>query len=257
MRIAGAAGAILLALCMGIARADERPSIGLTLNASIGTHEEKTGRQRVPLLPIPLLDLRVPFKRFEFEIEGVPAIGPVGYDSGITAATRTTKISYAFGTLRYRIPNTRWSAGLGAILYNQETQTRQIVTGGCGPPPCAPPSFTITEDDRSRVGGMRYEIGYAIALSERRALSLQIGVAPSMHATIHETISPFNQAFDEPERASQVDGQLRYAVQTPGVTWAYGIRYINYLAHFESNGALSDRNTLVMPFAGVSFPLGR
>jgi hypothetical protein len=102
---------------------------------------------------------------------------------------------------------------------------------------------------------MRYEIGYAIPLSERRSLSLQIGVAPSMYATIHEAVAPFDEVFDQPERASQVDGQLRYAVQTAGVTWAYGIRYINYAAHFESNGALSDRNTLLMPFAGVSFPL--
>jgi hypothetical protein len=252
-----AAGAIVLAiLCAGIARADDRPSIGLTLNASTGTHEEATGRQNVPLLPIPLLDLRVPFKRFEFEVEGVPSIGPVGYNSGIAAASRTTKISYAFGTLRYRIPNTRWSAGLGAILYNQETVTSQIVTGSCGPPPCTPPSSTITEDDRSRVGGIRYEIGYAIPLSQRRLLSLQVGVTPSMHSTIHEFISSFNRMFDAPESASQVDGQLRFSVQTAGTTWAYGIRYINYLAHFDSNGALSDRNTLIMPFVGAFFSLG-
>ena len=177
-----AAAAITLALfSAGVARADDRPSIGLTLNASIGTHEEATGRQTVPLLPIPLLDLRVPFKRLELEIEGVPSIGPVGYNSGFTAASRTTRISYGFGTLRYRMPS-GWSAGLGAILYNQETVTSQVVTGTCGPPPCTPPSSTVTEDDRSRVGGMRYEIGYALALSKRRSLSLQIGVAPSMHA---------------------------------------------------------------------------
>jgi len=243
-------------MCAGVARAGDRPSIGLTLNASIGTHEEATGRQRVPLLPIPLLDLRVPFKRFELEVEGVPSIGPIGYNSGIAAASRTTRISYGFGTLRYRIPNTRWSAGLGAILYNQETVTSEVETGTCGPPPCIPPSTTITEDDRSRVGGMRYEIGYGIQLSERRSLSVQVGVTPSMHATIHEYISSFNRTVDQAESAPQVDGQLRYSVQTARGTWACGIRYINYLAHFDSNGALSDRNSLLMPFAGVAFPLG-
>jgi hypothetical protein len=258
MKRTAAFAALALALvCAGIARADDRPSIGLTLNASIGTHAEVTGTQRVPLLPIPLFDLRVPFKRFEVEVEGVPSFGPVGYDSGVAAATRTTKISYAFGTVRYRLPKTRWSAGLGAIVYNQQTVTRQTITGLCGPSPCVPPSSTITEDDRSRVGGMRYEIGYAIPLSERRSLSLQVGVTPSMHAMIHEYISSFNRTFDEPESATQIDGQLRYAVQSRSVTWAYGIRYINYLAHFVANGALSDRNTLIMPFAGVSFSLGR
>jgi len=257
MKPAIASAAIAIAITSaGIARANDRPSIGLTLNASIGTHEEKSGRQRVPLLPIPLLDLRVPFKRFEIEVEGVPVFGPVGYDSGITSATRSTKVGYAFGTLRYYIPNSRWSVGAGAILYNQETVTKQTFTGTCGPPPCIPPSSTITESDRSRVGGLRYEIGYAVSLPDRRSLSLQIGVTPVMHATIHEALSSVQQTFDEPERASQVDGQLRYAVQTPGVTWAYGIRYINYVARFESNGALSDRNTLIMPFAGVSLPLG-
>ncbi len=251
-----AAAAIAFALLWaGVARADDRPSIGLTLNASIGTHEERAGRERVPLLPIPLLDVRIPFKRFELEVEGVPAIGPVGYNSGIMAASRTTKISYGFGTLRYRIPNTPWSAGLGAILYNQETVTTQTTVVPCLNP-CTPTPLTITEYDRSRVGGMRYEIGYAVALSPIRSLSLQIGLTPVMHSTIHEAVTPFNETLDEPERASQVDGQLRYSLQTRGAVWAYGIRYINYLAHFEQNGALSDRNTLLMPFAGVSFPLG-
>jgi hypothetical protein len=254
MKCAAAAIALTL-MCAGVARAGDRPSIGLTLNASIGTHEEKTGRERVPFLPIPLLDLRIPFKRFEVEVEGVPSIGPVGYSTGITAATRTTKISYVFGTLRYHIPNTRWSAGLGAILYNQETVTAQTTVVPCLNP-CTPNPFTVTEYDRSRVGGMRYEIGYSIPLSPARSLSLQIGLTPVMHATIHEAVSPFNETLDEPERASQVDGQLRYAVQTRAATWSYGVRYINYLAHFEQNGALSDRNTLIMPFAGVSFPLG-
>jgi len=250
------AAALLAFAISGVARADDRPSIGLTLNASIGTHEEKSGREQVPLLPIPLLDLRVPVKHFEFEVEGVPAIGPIGYNSGISAATRTTKISYVFGTLRYHIPNTRWSAGLGGILYNQETVTSQTTIVPCLSP-CTATPFTVTEYDRSRVGGMRYEIAYAVPLSEARSLSIQIGLVPVMHAAIHESVSPFNRTLDEPERASQVDGQLRYMLYTRAATWSYGVRYINYLAHFEQNGALSDRNTLIMPFAGVSFPLGR
>ncbi len=255
MKCAGVAAAIALTLASsGAARAGDRPGIGLTLNASIGTHEEKSGRERVPLLPIPLLDVRVPFKRFEVEVEGVPAIGPVGYNSGIAAATRSTKISYVFGTFRYHIPNTRWSAGLGAILYNQETVTSQTTLVPCLSP-CVPTPFTVTEYDRSRVGGMRYELAYSVPLSETRSLSLQIGLVPVIHAMIHEAVSPFNETLDEPERASQVDGQLRYAVESHRVTWDYGLRYINYLAHFEGNGKLSDRNTLLMPFAGVSFPL--
>ncbi len=255
MKRAGTAAIALALMCAGAARAGDRPSIGLTLNASIGTHEEKSGREQVPLLPIPLLDLRVPIKHFEVEVEGVPSIGPIGYNSGISAATRTTKISYVFGTLRYHIPDTRWSAGLGAILYNQETVTSQTFPAACPGGCSTSQTVTIAESDRSRVGGMRYEIAYAIPLSDFRSLSLQIGLVPVMHAVIHESVSPFNQNLDEPERASQVDGQLRYTVETRAASWSYGIRYVNYLAHFEQNGALSDRNTLIMPFAGVSFPL--
>ena len=94
-----------VAACAGAARADERPSIGLTLNATIGTHQESGSQQRLPVVPAPVLDLRVPFKQFEVEAEGFPAIGPIGYNSGINVNGRGTKISYVFGILRYRIPN--------------------------------------------------------------------------------------------------------------------------------------------------------
>jgi len=256
MKRTGAFAAIVLALATtGIARAGDRPSIGITLNATIGSHQESTGTERVPLLPLPLFDLRVPFRHFEAEVEGVPAFGPVGYDSGITSAVRTTRISYMFGTLRYRIPNSPWSAGLGAILYNQSTVTTQTFLTAC-PGGCSGPS-SITETDASRVGGLRYEVGYTASLSPLRSLALSIGITPVMHASIHEDIEPFHDMFVAPETASQVDGQLRFAMQARNLTWAYGLRYINYLAHFDSNGALSDRNTLVMPFAGVSFLLGR
>jgi hypothetical protein len=264
MRFAGAITAIIAtALCTGAARAADRPSIGLTLNASIGTHEEASGRQRVPLVPVPMLDLRIPIKRFEIEVQGVPPIGPVGYDSGISLVSRTTKFSYLLGMLRYHIPHSRFSVGIGETLYNQETVYRQTL-----PVPCllcpGTQMFTITEYNRSRVAGARYEIGYSVPVSKIQSLAFTAAVTPAMHATIREELvfddplnpppSRINQSA--PETGSQVDGQVYYTVHARAVDWLFGVRYLNYVAHFESNGLLSDRNSLVLPFVGIQVPIG-
>jgi hypothetical protein len=262
MKIAGATTAILAAaLCLGAARADDRPSIGLTLNASIGTHEEASGRQRVPLLPVPMLDLRIPIKQFEIEVQGIPPIGPLGYDSGISSVSRTTRFSYLLGMVRYHIPHSRFSIGAGETLYNQETvyrQTSQFFT------PTGTGTDTRTESDRSRPAGARYEFGYAVPLSATRRLNATIAVTPSMHATIYEDLlfetsaggAPIRFNETAPETGSQVDGQVYYTVHARSVDWLLGVRYLNYVAHFESNGLLSDRNSIVLPFVGIQVPIG-
>ena len=40
-------------------------------------------------------------------------------------------------------------------------------------------------------------------------------------------------------------------------TLLYGIRYLNYIAHFNATGTLADRNTLVLPFLGFERTFGR
>ena len=262
MKFAGAASAIIAAaLCTGTARADDRPSIGLTLNASIGTHEEASGRQRVPLLPVPMLDLRIPIKRFEIEVQGIPPIGPLGYDSGISSVSRTTRFSYLLGMVRYHFPNSHFSIGAGETIYNQQTiyrQTTQFLTRtGTG-------TETRTESDSSRPAGARYELGYAVPLSAIQRLNVTLAVTPTMHATIYEdllfedSLGDPPQRFSEsaPENGSQVDGQVYYTVHARAVDWLFGVRYLNYVAHFESNGLLSDRNSIVLPFAGIQVPIG-
>lgn len=247
--------AVLAFTSIGVARADDRATIGLTLNATIGIHRESTGEIHVPLLPLPLANVRVPIKRFDLELEGVPPI-TIAYDSGISSVNKSTRISYLAGTARYHLTN-GWSLGYGGILYNQETVYSQMVAVP-GPvcPGCLPQQTTQTQFERSRVGGARYELGYSTLLSLRRSVSVLLGVTPNMHATVHEDFS-YRPPFTEPESASQVDGQVRFAQQARGLTWVYGIRYINYIAHFDSNGAIADHNNLVMPFVGAFFPLSR
>ena len=266
MKVAGAAVAIIAAaFCFAAARAGDRPSIGLTLNASLGTHEEASGRQRVPLVPVPMLDLRVPIQRFEIEIQGIPPIGPVGYDSGISAVSRTTRFSYLLGMVRYRFPNSHFSIGAGETLYNQETVYRQTNQFSFGPPGAGTTTTeTRTESDRSRPAGARYELGYSVPLSATRGLTATIAITPTMHATIYEDLrfetspGPPPSALSESaaENGSQVDGQVYYTVHARALDWLFGVRYINYVAHFESNGLLSDRNTIVLPFAGIQVPIG-
>ena len=264
MKFAGAATAIIAAaLCAGAARADDRPSIGLTLNASIGTHEEASGRERVPLVPVPMIDLRIPLKRFEIEVQGIPPIGPLGYDSGISQTSRTTRFSYLLGMLRYRIPHSRFSVGVGETLYNQETVYRQTSQFSIGPGGSTV-TDTRTEFDRSRIAGARYELGYAVSLSAKQRLTATVAVTPAMHATIYEDLlfesslgpPPLRVSETAPETGSQVDGQIYYSVHSRAVDWLFGVRYINYIAHFESNGLLSDRNSIVLPFVGIQIPIG-
>jgi hypothetical protein len=57
------------------------------------------------------------------------------------------------------------------------------------------------------------------------------------------------------ERASLLDGSLRWSVDMGRYAFVYGVRYINYSAAYTDANELADRNHLFMPFAGVEFPL--
>jgi hypothetical protein len=213
-----ATAAVIAVACFAPARAGDRATIGVTINASVGTHRENTGETHVPLLPLPLLDVRVPIDSFELELEGLVPV-TIAYDNGIASVTQSTRLSYLAGTLRYRFTHSGWTLGCGAILYNQETVYRQMVAVPvpvC--PGCSPQQTTLTQFERSRVGGARYEVGYSAQLSDRRSVSVMAGVTPNMHATVHEDFS-YRPSFTEPESASQVDGQVRFALAQRRVTW--------------------------------------
>lgn len=246
--VAGAA--VLVLLAPGVARADG-PTFGITLSASIGTHAEAHTRQRIPTVPFPVFDVRVPLHRFEIDAEGVPPIGPVGYNSHSAYAIRGTKLSYLMGEVRYRFPKTRWSAGIGEMLYNQETVYDATRFGS-----------TDTLVDTSRVGGARYELGYEAFHTPVRSLAFSAAVAPAMHATVYEVQTvvsgPFRMSFGEqgPETGSQVEAQALYGIKARAMTWTAGLRYVNYIAHFDFSGQLSDRNSLLLPFVGVRMPIG-
>lgn len=264
-------------LCAAVPARATQIEIGVTAALAHGSHQEREGRSTVPAVPFPLLTVRVPLKRFEIFAEGVPPIGPVPYQGVMPGVAQSTKLSYAQASLRYRL-TTHWSAGIGETLYNQATTYAQtwvdhgfIVTS---PPPTVTPE-TFTNDhvqiDASRVPGMRFEAIGRWRLPGGTSLEFEAGVTPVMHAIVRTSdvltvtmtpkppfggFGPWRSTFASPETGSQVDGAVTLGRGFGPYTIIYGVRYLNYVAHFNRTGGLADRNTLLMPFVGFQRSLG-
>jgi hypothetical protein len=262
--------------CPVLARAGS-PSVGVTAAIMAGTHDETSGRATLPLLPVPLINVRIPLNRFEIDAEGVPPIGPVPYSSSIRDVWRATKLSYGYAALRYRF-NDVFSVGIGETLYNQSTiYTETHVYDGFFRTPNGTYPVTTTssqsEVDSSRVPGARYDVETRLPITTRSSLVARFAVTPAMHAIVFAddafqthsqttapiTLRPFSstRSFGAPETASEVDASLALARHLGATTLTFGIRYLNYVARFNWSGRLADRNTLVLPFIGFERALGR
>ena len=242
-------------LCAPLCARAEPATAGLTINLATGVHAERQGKQRVPLVPAPMLEVRVPLRRFAFVAEGVPPL-TVGYGGDNALFLRGTRISYVAASLFYDLADRRTSLGIGEALYNQETTYEM-------PGPYGPASGS----DRSRVAGARYEIRRRLWQSPRAWVDASLALTPTMHANTVEdftqtiyrfnTLVPQRTVYTVPETGSQVDAQLRIGVPRGRTTLVYGLRYVNYQAHFDGSGSLSDRNALLMRFFGLTGALGR
>ena len=258
------------------AKADA-PSAGVTAAAAIGTHEESNGRATVPLVPVPLVSVRIPLKRFEFDAEGLPPIGPVPYGSTFPGVSRGTKLSYAYAVLHYRI-GAVLTAGIGETLYNQATtysasHVFHSVTYYGNHMYATTTTTSLTEVDASRVPGLRFELQGRRTCSRQAWIEAGIAVTPSMHAVVHVvnryeersfTTAPFHvipyktgSQVGLPETASEVDAFADVARRFGPYTVRYGLRYLNYVAHFNDDQALADRNSLLLPFIGFERRLGQ
>lgn len=267
--------ALSLLLCAVPARAAQ-VAVGITSAFTFGTHEERQGSDAVPLLPIPLITLRVPLRRFEFVAEGVPPIGPIPYHSAYGGTSQSTLLSYAHAALRYKL-NAHFSIGIGETLYNQRTTYVQtsVFHGYVYMPDQTKVPATLTETrtqvDASRVPGMRLEMRGQWSLGRAQWIAAEIAVTPAMHAVVRATnrfensvvttapiISPrpYSYSFPAPETGSEVDASVTAGRRFGSYTLLYGIRYLNYIAHFNATGTLADRNTLVLPFLGFERTFG-
>lgn len=272
---------LVLALCLCTAPFPARATeidVGVTAALAHGTHQERSGNSTVPAIPVPLITLRVPMKRFEIFAEGVPPIGPVPYRGVMPGVSQSTLLSYMHASLRYRIAP-HFSIGAGETIYNQATTYAQTYVSHGLYFPCLkncwplPATFTTTHSqvDSSRVPGMRFEVLGDWALGTSSWLEADFAVTPSMHAFVRTTdkietfISPrpaypphpYSTSFSLPETGSQVDGSLTAGHRFGPYSLVYGLRYINYIAHFDRTGTLADRNTLLLPFLGFERAIGR
>jgi hypothetical protein len=199
-------------------------------------------------VPAPIVDLRVPFVRFELRAETLPPLGPIGYGTSSTIL-RSTRIDYAAAMTYYAfLPATR--VGAGASLINQQSEYADPSTFG-----------NAREVDSSRVGGLRVGLEQTLYRSGRTSLIAGLEASPSLHALLHEDATfvsggTFHESAGEAETASLLDAQLRAEQRFRRVTWTYGVRYINYAARVDTTGGLADRNRLVMAFMGLRWALG-
>ena len=215
-------------LCaLASARAGET-TVGVTLNATVGTHTEADGTVRLPVVPVPMFTLDHRAGRFAIHLEGVPPIGPVPLSNG-----DATRLSLLDGAIRYKVAPNVW-AGIGETIFNQRT------------------SYPGNETQASRVVGGRYEVGATLWQSGGQRVEAQVTATPSMRGAITDV---FSFSFGPPltatgsERASLMDAQAAWSATRGRSTLSAGVRWINYSARF-SNGATADQNRILTPFVG-------
>ncbi len=227
---------------------DSSAGIGLTLNPVLaGSHESYNDRRQIPPVPIPLLDFHAKGGPFELDLEGLPPIASIRSSDRLEGRT-STQLSIATGTLRICDPLGRYSAGIGALFYNQSTHYLDpIEIRGTG------------ETQYSRLSGITYAGGYRVPWRHGR-FDATLAYAPALNGT-QFTIYDHAQYRPrvDPERADQIDAAVRYT-RTVGRCGEllFGLRYVNYTARYDArNGGLSDRNVGLLPVVGFRLAIAR
>jgi hypothetical protein len=227
--LAGLLVSAIFACALASARAGET-TVGLTLNATIGTHTEADGSVALPVVPVPIFSIDHREGRFAVHLEGVPPIGPVGLSNG-----DATKLSLLDGAIRYAIAPHAW-AGIGETIFNQRTE------------------YPGDDAQSSRVVGGRYEIGATLWRSGGQRIEASIAASPSMHGAITDVFSfgpGLSVTSTGSERASLVDSQAAWSTTRGRSIFTAGLRWINYSARFP-DGSTADQNRILTPFVGWS-----
>ncbi len=228
---AGVCVAALL-LCRAPASADET-SIGITVNATTGSHIESSRVSSIPLLPLPTLEIDHVHRQFHLHLEGVPSLGPVPLaQSNPYSESLAPRVSYLNGELLYRSNLEPLEIGIGETVLNQQTLDQ------------FPYFQNSSRIQYSRVVGMRIAARGQLFADARRRLDLSLAVNPAMHGLQDGTYA---------EDASLFDGSLRWTMTRSRYNVVYGLRYLNYTAAYSSTHALGDRNHLFMPFVGIDW----
>jgi hypothetical protein len=221
------------------ANADSSTDIGLTLNPLIGTHESFNDRQHVPPVPAPLLDVRQRSGPFELEVEGLPDIVAADSYDPIEGHT-STHLAVFYGTFRAFDPSHRFSAGIGEVLYAQNTHYSDgVEIAGVG------------ERQFSRIVGANYELGFRAPASARDGFEARFAYAPALTGNQYTNFDVGSiRGRVNPERGEQIDTYARYVRRITRRGHALiGLRYLSYVTHY-ANGGLADRNVGFLPEFG-------
>ncbi len=214
-------------------------SIGLSLAPLLGRHEESGLRANIAPVPIPIVQVRGRKGSVELSAEGLPFTLPI--DAHSDPQSSSTRLSFFDAVLRAYVPGDRFSAGIGALVYNQTT-----IYG--------PPADVV---NASRVAGARYEIGVGL-LRDVRRLRLLLDLMPNMHGDVYFRPSLLGgREFRTAEAGSQVELQLQGSSQHGPLRLEYGVRYIDYVTKFVKGNSLADRNVGLLPFITFFYRMGR
>ncbi|HET7812767.1 MAG TPA: hypothetical protein VFL13_00180, partial [Candidatus Baltobacteraceae bacterium] len=195
------AALLITAAFSALPAAADTPSIGITVNVANGVHEEPSGSETVPVVPAPVIDLRIPFERFQLRAETLPPLGPIGY-GGSAPSLQSTKIGYASGMLYYSLTGTT-RVGAGTTLLDQISHYAY-----------ARGSASANIDDASRVAGLRLGIEQSLFRYGTTTFFASVEASPAMHAPLHSdgTVTSgivYHVSQTAAETAALVDTQLR------------------------------------------------
>lgn len=245
---------VLLAFSSPVVCGAAETDVGIALTGTHGTHRESSGSAQAPIIPAPVIAISHRWKRFEVLAEGLPPLGTIGVaNNGL--GMRNVALTYANAGLRYWNRAGTFAFGLGETLYNQHTGVGVLQS----------PSFQTNDVEYSRVVGVRYEIVSRLGRPGRDYWEVLFAADPAMHGrfTYTRTGTPtVGRGFQYTagpywEKASQVEGGLRFVHAFGPYAISYGVRYLNYSAAFTRNfSPFADANTLLMPFVGIQRTLG-
>jgi len=224
-------------LTAGVARADDPPNslgtvyAGIQGLAIVGQHEDVAGTQH-GVGAGPLFQVRGGGRRVAVGVEGIPVVSvPQGASQHYGQAT--PKLGIINTDAEYALdPQSHFWFGLGMTVYNQRT-----------------PLPNLQQEVSSRLAGLRYVVRYHQDLNLAHFVEVFVGGAPALWGADHylytdPTIPPINKD----EKASEVDASASFGLRQAKNEWIFGVRLLNFSAHFTATGDAADRNVGVGPF---------
>jgi hypothetical protein len=198
--------------------------VGIQALALTGAHQDVAGSQHGFAVG-GFVELQVGGKRVRVHLEGVPVVS-VPQQASVHYGRATPAIGIVDGAVRFGLdPNGRLFLGVGADIINQHT-----------------PLPNLDQEVASRLAGFRYEIGYRAQLGGSRFIEGLVGAAPSLYGSDVYTFSIPLPRQIKPELASEVDYSVAYGFTRGRSEWLFGVRAINFAAHFTQTGQPADRN---------------